>query len=162
MNYRSQKPSWFTFVPKSLKNVDMITFYLQKIKQKLVLSSNILECGNFLHTIANCKSSPPCSSLIFFKLPIMATHGPHHSVYTSKTKCIRKNCIFQSLIYLLNKTNYRLAHPVQEIWSVPHLYLFQFVAAEHHPFLPFFKQLVTRIVYYVFCSCFCIVKSISL
>ena len=36
-------------------------------------------------TMANVKKSPPISSFIFFKVPTISRHGPHHSEYTSTT-----------------------------------------------------------------------------
>jgi hypothetical protein len=36
-------------------------------------------------TMANVKKSPPISNFIFFSVPTIARHGPHHSEYTSIT-----------------------------------------------------------------------------
>jgi hypothetical protein len=46
-------------------------------------------------TIANVKKSPPISSFIFFNVPIIPRHGPHHSEYTSTTAmCSKYECNF--------------------------------------------------------------------
>jgi hypothetical protein len=39
----------------------------------------------YILTMANVKKSPPISSFIFFNVPIIPRHGPHHSEYTSTT-----------------------------------------------------------------------------
>jgi len=40
----------------------------------------------YVLTMANVKKSPPSSIFIFFSVPIIPRHGPHHSEYISTTK----------------------------------------------------------------------------